>query len=76
MLPSVLVEETRHEIDVTVQLNGRPAIPLRLVVFASNEGDAILTAHGQIEALAGRNRCLRSIRFASPDLAKKKGGAS
>lgn len=75
MLPSVSVEETRHEIGVTVQLHGRPDIPLRLVVFASNEGAAILTAHGQIEALAGRNRCLRSIRFASPDLVGKQGGA-
>lgn len=66
MCPRVFVEEeTRHEIGVTVELNGQPPTSLRLVVFATNEGEAILIAHAQIEALCGRNRQLRAIRFAS-----------
>lgn len=66
MLPRATVEEeTRHEIGVTVELTGQPALSLRLVVFAKCEGEAILIAHAQVEALAGRNRNLRAIRFAS-----------
>ena len=75
MCPRVTVEEeTRHEVGVTVELNGLPPIPLRLVVFASNEGEAILIAHGQVEALVGRNRNLRSLRFSAPDFGQQGGG--
>lgn len=71
MLP--LIEDlTRFEIGVTVQHNDQPAEELTLVVHATNEGEAILTAHGQIAALQSNRQRLKSLNFGRA----KKGGAS